>query len=371
MRILHPLAGSNLTTVINACVEHRAFRFHYVLRKTASLLAVLVRFPFYSIERAVNRGRIADMTSSVSPVFIVGHWRSGTTHLHNLMSTHPQFAPITFRHTALPWDFLSPIKIGSRILEWTLPETRGMDNVGLSIDSPQEEEMALGNMGTLCYYYCYYFPNEMDLHYRRSVLFEGVSEEALTRFGRTYRYLLEKLAAERPEKQFLLLKNPASTGRLLWLKSIFPNARFVHIYRNPYEVFASTVRHFDKVLPEFALQPYDGLDFEAITLSNYRRLYARYFEQRDTIPSEDLFEVTYERLIAQPEEVIAEIYRKFSLPEERVALRLVRDYIGRHRDYQRNRYTLSRSQVDTIKNEWKQTLEAWNYDVPKEIEVSG
>jgi hypothetical protein len=369
MRVLHPLAGGNLSTVASACFGHRAYRFRYLLPKTASLLAALIRFPFYQIEKRVNRERIAGAASSAAPLFIVGHWRSGTTHLHNLMSTHPQFAPITFRHTALPWDFLSPIKVGSRILASTLPETRGMDNVGLSLDSPQEEEMALGNMGTLCYYYCYYFPREMDLHYRRSVLFEDVPPDLLSRFARNYRYLLDKLAAESPDKRFLLLKNPASTGRLQWLKSIFPNARFIHIYRNPYEVFASTVRHFHKVLPEFALQPYGHLDFEAVTLKNYRLLFERYFEQRELIPQEDLFEVTFERLVAEPEQVIGEIYQYFSLPAEKEAVDSVRSYNGRNRDYQRNLYTLTRRQVDAIKRDWKVTLEPWGYDIPEKIEI--
>src|SRR4051794_3899053 len=41
------------------------------------------------------------------PVFILGHWRQGTTHLHNLLALDPQFAYPTLFQTLYPRSFLT------------------------------------------------------------------------------------------------------------------------------------------------------------------------------------------------------------------------------------------------------------------------
>ncbi|MFX1325564.1 MAG: sulfotransferase, partial [Promethearchaeota archaeon] len=41
------------------------------------------------------------------PIFIIGHWRSGTTHLHNLLCQDPQFGFITMLQASFPKSFLS------------------------------------------------------------------------------------------------------------------------------------------------------------------------------------------------------------------------------------------------------------------------
>ena len=42
-----------------------------------------------------------------APLFILGHYRSGTTHLHNLLALDPQFAAPTFFQALNPHTFLS------------------------------------------------------------------------------------------------------------------------------------------------------------------------------------------------------------------------------------------------------------------------
>lgn len=370
MRLLHPLAGSNLSTFYNLLQLHRPFDGTYLLPQAVSLLAILTRWPFYSLERLANRKAVELSPPPEDPIFIVGHWRSGTTHLHNLVSQDTQFGTVTFRHTALPWDFLNKVKLGARILEWTLPENRGMDNVSLSIDSPQEEEMALGNMGPLCYYNCYYFPEALREEYRRSILFEGVSKKELDRFAWTYRYLLSKLSVECEGKR-LLLKNPASTSRMLWLKKIFPKAKFVHIHRNPYQVFTSTLRHYDKVMSEFALQPYEGLDYETITLENYRLIMQRYLEEYKQLPKEDLIEVTYDAVTQNPLGELTKIYDHFGLFGREEGLKAIEAYLKTIKDYRRGRYTLNKRQVERIQSEWGFALNQWGYELPEEFTVEG
>ncbi len=368
MRLLHPLAGSNLTTYLELLREHRAFEGPALLPQAIGLLCIMARFSFYQIEHLLYRSRIAATELEKDPIFILGHWRSGTTHLHNLLSRDPQFAWISFLQTAMPQDFLGKLKIAPLIIERILPQTRGMDNVSLTLDSPQEEEMALGNMNPLCYYNCYYFPDKIREHYRRSVLLDGLKKDELERFAYAYSYLLRKLTLANDGKR-LLLKNPASTTRARWLKTIFPNARFIHIVRNPYNVFCSTVKHYGQTMPAFAWQTYEDLDFESITLENYRLLMERYLQELPAIPAEDLIEVSYEAIERNPMQGIEKIYDFHGLPVDREAFKGIEAYIHEQRNYRRNVYRLTPRQVERIKDQWGFALDYWNYDIPAEISI--
>ena len=268
----------------------------------------------------------------------------------------------------MPLDFLGKLKIAPPIIEKVLPETRGMDNVSLTLDSPQEEEMALGNLNPLCYYNCYYFPQKMWEHFRRSVLLEGLKKEELERFATAYRYLLRKLTLANGGKR-LLLKNPASTTRARWLKTIFPNARFVHIIRNPYNVFCSTLKHYEQTMPAFAWQPYDDLDFESITLENYRLMMRRYLEDLPAIPAEDLIEVSYEEMEKNPLPEIEKIYDFHGLSGRQEAFEKIETYLEGQRNYRRNVYGLTSGQVERIKEEWGFALSHWGYGIPPEIRI--
>ena len=368
--LLHPLGGSNLSTFISAWRGNRPFDRRSLRTRLFSLFAVLARLPFYKVEQLLHGRAIASTEIKEDPVFIIGHWRSGTTHLHNLLSQDTQFGSISFLQTAMPWEFLGKLKIAPPIIERALPETRGMDNVRLTIDSPQEEEMALGNMQPLCYYYCYYFPRNMREHYNRSILFEDVSEAEKLRFAEAYRYLCRKLTYFHRGKR-LLLKNPASTGRILWLKSIFPRAKFIHMVRNPFVVFCSTLRHYQRTLSAFAWQSYDNLDRESITMENYRLLMTRYLEESASLQTEDIYELNYENVERDPVGEIAKIYDNLGLTGKEAALGAVRGYADKQRDYRKNIYSLTTDQVERIRQEWAFALRHWDYDLPPEITIHG
>ena len=76
--------------------------------------SVLARIPFYQFERLIHARAINDLELPSDPIFIIGHWRSGTTHLHNLFSQDPQFGSINFLQTALPWDFIGQVRLSKK-----------------------------------------------------------------------------------------------------------------------------------------------------------------------------------------------------------------------------------------------------------------
>lgn len=367
--LLHPLCGSNLITFLRAFARPRPLCWQKLPVGFIAAASVLGRFPFYQFERLSQARAIIQTPLPAEPIFIIGHWRSGTTHLHNLISQDSQFGSISFLQTALPWDFIGQVNLSQKILRKKLPDDRGMDKVKLTIDSPQEEEMALGNMGPLCYYYCYYFPREIEEHFNRAVLFNGVSSSEIKNFENNYCYLLKKLTLFHGDKKKLLLKNPANTGRIRWLRSIFPGAKFIHIHRNPYTVYASTLKHFNRTMTAFAWQPYEGIDFNKITLRHYRLLMQRYLDERSTIPPENLIEVSMDEVEKDAPGVIDNIYRKFSLSNRDRALEAINSYCEGQRNYRKNSYVLSGDQVANINKHWDFTLKEYDYGMPGEIKV--
>jgi hypothetical protein len=82
-------------------------------------------------------------TAVPPPLFVLGIWRSGTTHLHNLLSQDDRFAfPNTFQ-VLYPHSFLSTEGWYAKAVRWFTPATRPMDNVKSGVGEPQEDEFAM------------------------------------------------------------------------------------------------------------------------------------------------------------------------------------------------------------------------------------
>jgi hypothetical protein len=72
------------------------------------------------------------------PLFLLGHWRNGTTHLHNLMTVDERFAFANNYQVFYPHSFLSTEASASRLLAFFMPKRCPMDNVEWNLQSPQE-----------------------------------------------------------------------------------------------------------------------------------------------------------------------------------------------------------------------------------------
>lgn len=77
-----------------------------------------------------------------SPVFVLGHPRTGTTHLHNLLSCDPRFAFATTFHAGFPSSFLT-LEPCRGALSGLLEPRRPMDAMALHWDLPAEDEIAV------------------------------------------------------------------------------------------------------------------------------------------------------------------------------------------------------------------------------------
>lgn len=370
---LHPFAGARLRVFLKHALLTSGLDPRTRYQRFIAWVAQVLRFPLATIEKVKYAGAVNRQVLQKPPIFLIGHWRSGTTHLHNLMSRDPQFGYLKFSETAMPLDMLGPkVRIARKIIDNALPETRGYDNVKLALDEPQEEEMALGNLNPIGYYSIYYMPQDMALHRDRSLFFEETTEAEKSRFQKNYELLIRKVNLVKEGRQ-LLFKNPPSTTRMDMILKMHPDAKFVHIVRNPWPVFSSTCGKFPRLYNAFAWQPFQDVDIPGYTLETYEKLMKRYIADRDrlNLPDDQLIETTYEAITADPVGEIGRIYDQLGLDGKENGLKEIGSYVDGLKDYKRNVHVIDKDHAEQIRERWKFSFEEWGYDLepPEDIEV--
>lgn len=341
----------------------RAGRFRVHPSRWPMTAGVSLATPFNTslalTQRLVFRRKLADAELHGPPVFIVGHWRSGTTLLHELMvrderlsspSTFQCFAPSHFHVSE--WFF-------RRFAGWLLPGKRPMDNMAAGWDRPQEDEFALMNLGNPSPYRRIAFPNETpaDTNY---LDFSGVPESAIKEWLSSLRSFLLSVSAAtgRP----LIIKSPTHTGRIAWLAREFPDAKFIHITRDPRALFPSTCRLWRSLDDVQALQKPNHEQNESYVIECLQRMYAAFHEQRDEIDASRLIDIRYEDLTADPVKSLRSIYETLRISDFESVQPTIQSWVdAEHRGYTRNKHQLPADKEALISDAWKEYFERYGY----------
>ncbi len=370
--LFHPLCGSNFNTLIKLLLANGPVATNRWPQVAIALAVSLARWPFSTTEQALYRLRpsasIATSTPALmpDPIFIVGYWRSGTTHLHNLMAKSQQFGYITPLATGLPWDILGIVRALEPLLEKALPQDRYVDNVAVTPTSPQEDSIPLASMGARSYYHGLYFPQHFESHFRKDVLQSADTDDksAKKRWQLLHRHLLQKVSIHQ-EGKTLLIKNPVYTGYIRHLQEIWPQAKFIHIYRNPYRVFPSTKHYFTRLLPELALQSYDvdSLPIEPLIFESYLSLMRSLTADTQDIPPQQFYELSFENLQANPIQALEALFQQLNLPNFQSAQPYIESYLTDLNNYQQNQYELDAQTIKRIETHWHPYIQQWGYQV--------
>jgi len=299
-----------------------------------------------------------------SPVFIIGHWRSGTTHLHNLMCQDKNLGYVsTFQAMAPGFCMVGDkrIKPALATLAHKRYPTRLIDNIPLTFDAPQEDEFALATMSPYSFVHSFTFPKQAASFFARYVLFDGLSEAVRAKWIRTYLAILRK-ATLRNGGHRLVTKNCGHSARIRTLLDLFPDAKFIFIHRNPYEVFLSTVHTHKTVIPRSQLQNTDPERIEARVLEFFTQLMQRYLADRSLIPAGNLVEIRYEDLEASPLNQLRSVYEALGLPGYDDAEQDFRLYIDSVSDYKKNAYEMNDDIVAKVNEHWQVAFDEWGYE---------
>lgn len=295
------------------------------------------------------------------PVFVLGHWRTGTTLLHELLILDDRHTSPTTLQCFGPCHFLLSEGVLKRYGTILLPDKRPMDNMAAGWDRPQEDEFALALLGQPSTYTDFAFPDGPPV-WPGSLDLSGLTRRQLHTWKRTLLDFLKAVTLRDPRR--LVLKSPPHTARLPVLLELFPDAKFVHIKRNPYTLFASTVNLWLSLAKQHGLQtPRHTPELEEKVFREFRVIHERYEEGKKLIPAGNLVEVRYEEFVTHLVGGTKAIYDGLSLGGWDAVRPKLEAFAAGQKSYETNKYTLTDDQRARITERWGDIIRKQGYEV--------
>jgi len=320
-----------------------SFTLNCIPDVSALFLWVPWNSPLYWISEAKFGRRARALKLDKPPIFVIGHWRTGTTLLHDLFSVDPNLDYPTTYECFFPHHFLLTEGTLPRLMKILLPKKRPQDDVPVGFDRPQEEEFGMMMLDQGTPYNTHAWPRfgPVDSDY---LDFKGVSEKDRKKWADAYMWLYRRLYLKHGEKR-LVMKTPANAARLKLLTKLFPDAHYVYLARNPLHVFPSTVKLWRALYSTQGLHNPPRLDpwLDDYVLDMYARLTEAYEEDRHLIPENHLVELRYEDFVKDPVATMRDIYAKLRMEGFAKAEGPMREFLDERSEHQVSRYELPKS----------------------------
>ncbi len=357
--ITHPLFGANTSTLLSLFWHNRPLSSTYFPQLGLALMASIARWPITQIERLYTEFRVKPIQLT-PPIFIVGHWRSGTTHLANIMSQSPQFGYVSPIASGLPWELLTIGRAFRPLLEKSIPKDRLIDRVPVTPHSPQEDEFGMANMYPISFLHGLYFPQNLEKYIQQGIFWDNMTEQQIRRWHSTFLTYLKKVFLYEGKKQ-LIIRNPVYTARMNTIVSLIPEAKFIHIYRNPYRVFVSMQNYYRKLLPALALEKDVDIDIDSLIFQTYSRMMEVYEQDAKHMEDHQLINIQYEDLDQNPLQVLHKVYEQLNISGFEADYKHFERYLASIHSYTKNSYALDEEIAKQVQLHWGTYIEKWGY----------
>ena len=361
----HPFIFGSFWSWIKLLWQNRSIDRKFIPRALFVTLASLLTSPL-RIYESLRFGRTIKKTVvHPSPIFIIGHWRSGTTHLHNILVRDKNLGCVSMWQAFAPGLCLIDERVFknpfNKIAKKWHP-TREIDNIPLSMDNPEEEDLAIANMSPYSYLHMYSYPRRATYFFETYITYFGnLPKSTIDKWKKVYLLILRKATLKAGGKR-LIIKNCADSARIKALLELFPDAKFIHIYRNPYNIFRSTQHLYRVVMERTQLQEVGQGEHENWVLRFYAQLMQKLLADKSLIPAGNLVEVKYEDLDKEPLAQLRKIYETLSLPGFAEAEPAFRAYLDSISGYQKLAHKqLDDSAITKINRNWQFAFDALGY----------
>lgn len=357
---VNTLAGCKypfLKKLLKECTVEKPYRSKLFWTKLASQVTTGVSY----IDQLRYNSLSRNLEIEKDPIYILGHWRSGTTLLHNLLCTSQDAVYPTTYQSVFPNNLFFLQGLIKKIVEFYMPEKRLVDQVKLHVDFPQEEDFALGNEAGFSFYYWFYFPKDYRRFTEEYLRLSTEDPSTRTFYKDGYTRFIKRCLLHLDGDQYIA-KNPANMARIPFLLDLFPESRFIYIERNPYEVLRSTFKFHRGFLRTLQLQDMDDDLLWEFIFATYKATYSQYQEDKKLIPPSNLLELKYENVIAAPELTLKTLKRGLlsDLKSDDVRLKSVLD---EHKNHKANTYAFEQDYVDRVNAELGSLIEIQGYRV--------
>ncbi len=318
-----------------------------------------IRNSFYAKTDKKIAEKIYSSTKLVKdPVFILGHWRSGTTFLHNILALDNNFAYPRIFQVIHPSTFIYLNKKFQNFIQSRATKKRRMDNVKHHPMSPGEEEFAMAAITLKSPIVGWVFPSKYE-YYEKYLCLKDIPKADLKEWEIEYARYLKKVTYL--EKKQLILKSPTNTARIKFLLKLYPNAKFIHIHRNPFNVFLSTKKLHQTAIAKTSFQKI-SYDINEKILNTYETLYKCFFDDKKLLDKNNFVDISFEDLETNTMETIKRIYETVDIGDFQNLKPALEKYLEENRNYKKNEYPpIEENLKKKIYDRWKKYFDYWGY----------
>ncbi|MCA9275574.1 MAG: sulfotransferase [Phycisphaerales bacterium] len=291
----------------------------------------------------MNRDRLERFRPEV--IVILGYYRSGTTHLQNLMACDERLITPRWYQCLAGQGYILAWTLIRFLLVPFLGRTRPQDSVGFGTEWPGEDDFALATWGG-CSSLAgrHVFPKNRELWQGWHAL-EGLSEKQLRSWRTLTRRFVYKIT-RRKRGRIVVLKSPSHTARVAELDRLFDGrVRFVHLVREPGAVIDSNVRMFH-ALRNHAMQELPVVQsIRDGVVAEYEATERKCADELDAIDADRWVRVRFKDLRSDPMGVLSEIYTGLGMAFEPGARDVVQRYLGSLGSYSSEREPIELGKV--------------------------
>jgi hypothetical protein len=355
------IMGIKFTTLFKMVLRH-GIGFHpkYTFRFLFLIPNSLISQIFVWVEKIKFEKKIIQTSIEKPPVFIIGHWRSGTTFLHQLISLDNQFTTPTVVQSIIPEHFLLCTKYYVPFLNKIMPRKRPMDEVEMKPFAPMEDEFALIRMGSVSPFEKVFFPSAKAKFLSNIQEFIPEGKE-LMKWKKNLLILLKKITFL-THKQ-IVLKNPFHTPRMSLLSEMFPGVRFIHIVRHPYKIIPSAINMWHILAQENSLK--DGWEKPTLdeTIEVLDKFWLSVDENKGKLGKNEFAVIKYEDLEINPVKELKRIYKELNLEFNSEFETRIIQFMEENKNYKKNVFNLSSGERSMINKRLGLYFQTFNYDI--------
>ncbi|MCX6279732.1 MAG: sulfotransferase [Bacteroidetes bacterium] len=310
--------------------------------KTLLRLAFLLQGACWSsLFSLIEKARFADTLNNVKvpddPVFIIGHWRTGSTYLHQALNLDINFHAPTLFEVAVPDSFLVSYPYYRPLFKRLIGKHRPMDQVEIGMDEPQEDEYAIYRTTSYSPLERLVFQSSENYFLDNETPFFPPADD-LEQWKKEIRDFYRKLNYKSGKR--IISKNPFNSFRIDTLLQIFPKAKFIHITRHPFNVVPSTVNMWKILGKQNTLTNHPVNPTVEEVARFLGKLLNAVEKAKGDLPAGTIAEIRFEDLEKSPVSVIANLYTQLNLPFSSGFEERIKDFIKKTSYYKKNNFTL-------------------------------
>lgn len=325
---------------------------------------IIFASPFTLLQFLLYEQRIKNTAVSKDPVFILGHYRTGTTYLQKLMASDRRFGSLTNYDSLFPNTNLifgrKMRQLFQHIINTLKIKNPFFHNSIVQLaEAAEEDDYLMNKASPYTAYWGLVFPKRWREWLNGSKQF--MNQEYYDGWKRAYMKTIKYATFKNKGKQ-LVLKSPPNTERIGILLEMFPNAKFIYIYRNPFHLYYSILNMWKTaILKYYSLQKISDEDLDEIIFGHSIYLVEQYIKDKKLIPEGNLIEISYEELKADSLSTMRKIYSKIELPDVELTAHSLRLEIEKEKGYQNFQYHFCDKTLKKIEERWGKYIQEWDY----------